>query len=129
MPSIFTKIIQGEIPAHFIYKDEKCVAFMDLNPINPGHVLLVPRIEVDLLWQLPADVYQHLWSVAQKLEPAIKKASGCIRVGVAVLGFDVPHTHIHLVPVNGGKELDFHKAKRAFDADLLSMKEKILAAL
>jgi len=129
MPTIFSKIIAGEIPGQIVYQDDKCAAFLDISPINPGHVLLVPKEEVDYLFDLPSDTYAYLWSVAPKLSAAIKTATGCTRVGVAVEGFAVPHAHIHLVPLNAGNELDPKRAKPADPADLASMRQKIVDAL
>jgi histidine triad (HIT) family protein len=130
MATLFTKILNGEIPGAFVYRDELCGAFMDIAPMNPGHVLLVPVKEVDLLWALDGATYAHLWEVARtKIEPALKQATGCPRVGVAVEGFAVPHAHIHMVPLWGLNELDPHRAKKASPEELKVMQEKILRAM
>lgn len=97
--SIFTKIIKGEIPCHKVYEDDLCIAFLDIHPQFPGHTLLVPKQQVDKLWDLPDDLYHHLWSVAKKIETRITEIINPPRVGVAVEGFGVPHVHIHLIPL------------------------------
>lgn len=127
--SIFTKIIRGEIPAHKIYEDESFLAFLDIRPINPGHTLVVPKQQIDYLFDLPNDVYTGLMAVCKKIEPAIRKASGAKRVGIAVEGFAIPHAHIHLVPINSGNELDSNRAKPASDETLAAMAEKIKSFL
>jgi len=129
MPTIFTKILAGEIPGQIIFEDEHCGAFLDINPWNVGHALIVPRMEVDYLFDLPSDVYAHLWSVAPKLAEAIKKATGCKRVGVAVEGFEVPHAHIHLIPLFSAKDYDPRMRAPANPADLAAMREKIVVEL
>jgi histidine triad (HIT) family protein len=104
-PSIFTKIINGQIPCHKIYEDEKVVAFLDLHPINPGHTLVVPKVQIDQLWDLPDEDYRYLWAAAKQLSLYIKKVLSVPRVGVMVEGFGVPHAHIHLVPIYHGNDL------------------------
>ena len=94
--SIFTKIIKGEIPSHTVYEDEHAIAFLDINPLSDGHVLVVPKQQIDSLWALPAEVYQHLWAVAQRIAHAMETELQPERVGVIVEGFDVPHAHIQL---------------------------------
>ena len=110
MASIFTKIIAGEIPSYKIYEDEYTFAFLDINPINLGHTLVVPKIEVDLFHEVPEPYYSAVFKLAKKLAPAIEKATGCIRVGTIIAGFDVPHFHYHLVPMHGAGDLDLKKA-------------------
>lgn len=129
MATIFSKIISGEIPAHVVWQDADAVAFMDVKPINPGHVLLVPRLEEDYVFDLPEPLYLKLWTVARRLQAAIKNATGCKRVGIAVEGFAVPHAHIHLVPLYAGNELDPNRAKPAGGDDLRNMRDKIVQAL
>ena len=127
--SIFTKIIKGEIPAHKIYEDENILAFLDIRPINPGHTLVVPKQEIDYLFDLPDNIYAGMMAVCKKIEPAIRKASGAKRVGIAVEGFAIQHAHIHLVPINSGNELDPNRAKQALDEELAAMAEKIKSFL
>lgn len=95
--SIFTKIIKGEIPSHKVYEDDRVIAFLDIHPQQPGHVLVVPKEQIDLLWDLPSDVYDNLWRTAQKIAVHMTEVIGK-RVGVHVEGIGVPHAHIHLVP-------------------------------
>ena len=97
--SIFTKIIRGEIPCHKIYEDDKTLAFLDIHPQMTGHTLLIPKQQIDQLWDLPEDLYQHLWDVAKKIEQRLIEIIKSPRVGVAVEGFGVPHAHIHLIPL------------------------------
>lgn len=129
MATKFTKIMEGEIAGFLVYKDDVCAAFLDVNPVNPGHVLVVPRAEVDVLWDLEEGIYNHLWTVCRKLEPAIKKATLAKRVGVAVEGFGVPHVHIHLVPLHAGNDLDPHRAKKATAEELRQMQGRILEGM
>lgn len=103
MPTIFTKIIQREIPAHIISENEHYIAFLDAFPIRKAHVLVCPKMPVDYLFDLPENIYQGLWDFAKKNAAAIKKAIHCKRVGVYVEGTEVPHAHIHLFPITGEK--------------------------
>jgi len=102
--SIFTKIIEGELPAHFVYKDKSVVAFMTNEPITRGHILVVPKMQVDHIWDLPDDDYQRLMSVAKLLGAHLREKLGAKRTIMAVEGFQVPHVHVHLIPANA--ELD-----------------------
>lgn len=103
--SIFTKIIRREIPCHKIYEDEKTFAFLDIHPSAPGHTLVVPKTQVDSLWELPDEDYEALWTASKLIAKHIHPLVGTARVGVMVVGFGVPHAHIHLVPINHGYEL------------------------
>lgn len=104
MPSIFTKIINGEIPAHKIYEDDKTLAFLDVNPTVEGHTLVIPKVEIDLLWDLPDEDYQALMSTTKKVAKHIGEVLTDKRVGVKVIGDEVPHAHIHLVPFSSLEE-------------------------
>jgi len=97
--SIFTKIIKGEIPCHKIYEDDKTFAFLDIHPQIAGHTLLVPKQQVDQVWDLPDDLYHYIWGVTKKIENRIMEVIKPPRVGVAIEGFGVPHVHIHIVPL------------------------------
>ena len=123
--SIFTKIIKGEIPAHKIYEDENFIAFLDIKPINPGHTLIVPKEPIDYLFDLPHNLYAEIFEICRKLEPGIRKSTNAVRVGMVVYGFDVPHAHIHLVPLYAGGELDFKLAKMADSRELAKIAELI----
>jgi histidine triad (HIT) family protein len=111
MSSIFTKIIQGEIPSYKIAENEFCYAFLDIQPLREGHTLVVPKLEVDYIFDLPGDVYNDLWSFAAEVSHAINASFKCNRVGVAVVGLEVPHAHIHLIPIDRVSDMDFSKPK------------------
>ena len=107
MATIFTKIINGDIPSYKIAEDENCYAFLDINPLKAGHTLLVPKSETDYLFDLNNESYQHLFSFAKKVAIALKAKVVCKRIAVVVLGFEVPHAHIHLIPIDNESEIDF----------------------
>ena len=98
MASIFTKIVNGEIPAYKIAEDENFLAFLDVMPLAKGHTLVIPKKEVDLIFDLDSEEYKNLWAFAQQVAKKVGKSIPCVRVGVAVVGLEVPHAHIHLVP-------------------------------
>jgi histidine triad (HIT) family protein len=113
MATIFTRIAAGEIPSYKVAESEDFYAFLDINPLAPGHTLVIPRkVEDDYIFNLDAKTYEGLWAFARKVAKAIKAAVPCKRVGVAVLGMEVPHTHIHLVPLQSEADLDFRKEKK-----------------
>ena len=107
--SIFSKIIKGEIPSHKIYEDDQVFAFLDIHPINPGHTLLIPKKQVDHLWDLEESKYHHIWDVAKQLAGHIQDTLEPKRVGVIVEGFGVPHAHIHLIPLIHGNDIKKHQ--------------------
>lgn len=107
MATIFSRIAAGEIPSYKVAEDEGHYAFLDINPVVPGHVLVIPRKEEDYLFNLPEDDYEALMRFARRVAKALEKAVPCKRVGVAVLGMEVPHTHIHLVPLNSEGDMNF----------------------
>lgn len=110
MATIFSKIAAGEIPSYRVAADDKYYAFLDINPVAPGHVLVIPRTENDYIFNLDSDDYQGLWKFARRVAKALEKAVPCKRVGIAVIGLEVPHAHIHLIPLNSEKDMDFsHK--------------------
>lgn len=111
MASIFSKIIVGEIPCYKIAENENCFAFLDINPLTEGHVLVVPKQEIDYLFDIDDPLYNELFIFSKKVATALRKTFSCERVGMAVLGFDVNHAHIHLVPMNKSADLDFSKEK------------------
>jgi histidine triad (HIT) family protein len=117
MPSVFTKIVKGEIPSYKVAEEENYYAFLDINPLVKGHTLVIPKKETDYLFALSEKEYEGLWLFARKVATAVEKAIPCKRVGVAVLGMEVPHVHIHLVPLNSEGDLDFKKTKLSFSAD------------
>jgi len=127
--SIFTKIIEGELPCYKLYEDDHTFSFITLDQIQLGHTLVVPKVEVDHFIDVPEPYYSAVFLVAKKLSKAIHKATGCKRVGTVILGWDVPHFHYHLIPMNGMSDIDFSKAKQRPEQDCKAMQEKIIANL
>lgn len=120
MATIFTKIAAGEIPSYKVAENEDYYAFLDIAPMALGHTLVIPKhVEDDYIFNLEDDVYTGLCAFARKVAIAVKAAVPCKRVGVAVLGMEVPHTHIHLVPLNKESDMDFRKEKLTIDASLM----------
>ncbi len=117
MASIFSKIVSGAIPAYKVAENEEFLAFLDVNPLVKGHVLVIPKTEVDYIFDLEDDVYLGLQAFAKKVALGIKKAIPCQRVGVAVMGLEVPHAHIHLVPMNSMQDLNFSRQKLKLTED------------
>jgi histidine triad (HIT) family protein len=115
MATIFTHIINGDIPGTFVWTDDVCVGFMSINPLQRGHVLVVPRTEVDHWIDLDADTAAHVFSVARTIGAAIDRAFSPERIGLLIAGFEVPHTHLHVVPVWGMNDLDFGNAAPTSD--------------
>ena len=112
MASIFTRIVNGEIPSYKIAETDKCYAFLDIAPLKEGHTLVIPKKEVDYIFDLDDETYAALTAFAKKVAEAIKEAIPCKRVGVAVLGMEVPHAHIHLVPLQTEGDLNFKNPKK-----------------
>lgn len=111
MSSIFTRIINGEIPSYKIAEDDNYFAFLDINPLAKGHTLVIPKKEVDYIFDLDEETYLGLQSFAKKVANAIEKVCKCERIGIAVIGLEIPHAHIHLVPINNIGDIDFSKPK------------------
>ena len=111
MPSIFTRIINREIPGYIVAENDHAIAFLDINPLNEGHTLVVPKKEVDKLFDLDEATYLKLQAFTHKVAKAIEKAIPCLRVGVAVVGLEVPHAHIHLIPLHSMSDIDFSRPK------------------
>lgn len=107
MASIFSKIVAGEIPCHKVAETEHCLAFLDVNPIVRGHVLCIPKQEIDCIWDIPDALFTELHLFSKHVARALKATVPCIKVGQAVVGIDVPHAHIHLVPLSQGSDLRF----------------------
>ena len=107
MSSIFTKIVNGEIPSYKIAEDENHLAFLDAMPLVEGHTLVIPKKEIDLIFDLESEEFKNLWAFAQQVAKKVGSAIPCLRVGIAVVGIEVPHAHIHLVPMNSMKDLNF----------------------
>ncbi|HKP97436.1 MAG TPA: HIT family protein [Fibrobacteria bacterium] len=125
MPSIFTRIIKGEIPCEKILEDADYFAFLDIRPVNPGHTLVVPKAEIDDLFEVADDVLRGAMPFAKRIAKALKRSVPCLRIGVMVAGFEVPHAHIHLIPIAGEGELSFSRARDARFEDLAAVAKKI----
>lgn len=129
MASIFTRIIQGEIPCHRIFEDEETIAFLDINPIQPGMTLVVPKKEIDSLYDLEEDLYTKVFLTVKKIAPAIQKATNAPRIGIVVEGFEIPHAHVKLIPIASGHDLNPEHAKETSPEELAAMAEKIKSFL
>src|SRR5437016_5023542 len=128
--TIFSKIIAGEIPSYKIAENEKFFAFLDIFPLREGHVLVVPKLEVDNLFDLPMDYLKNILEFAQPIAKAIEKSFDCDRCGLIVIGLDVPHAHIHLIPINSSNDLNFTQSKaKASGEALKKVQQKIVANL
>lgn len=128
--TIFSKIIAGEIPSFKIAEDEKFFAFLDIAPLVKGHVLVVPKIGIDQLFDLPNDYLAEMLVFAKPIAHAIEKAFDCKRCGISVIGLEVPHAHMHLVPINSSNDLNFARAKLAVPKEeLKEVQERILAEI
>ena len=117
MASIFSKIASGEIPSYKVAETDRYFAFLDINPVAPGHTLVIPKNETDYLFDIADDEYAGLTLFAKRVAEAMKKALPCKRIGVAVMGMEVPHAHIHLIPLNTEADMDFRKEKLSLPAD------------
>lgn len=128
MATLFTKIIDGEIPGRFVYRDDVCVAFLTIAPMRPGHTLVVPRVEVDHWLDLDVDVAAHLMRVAHKIGRAQVEAFAPERVGLIIAGLEVPHTHLHVVPIRSEADLDFANADHSASTESLDAAADALRA-
>ena len=130
MATIFTRIAQGEIPSYKVAENEDYYAFLDISPLAQGHTLVIPKkVEDDYIFHLDEATYAGLWAFARKVATALKAAVPCQRVGVAVLGMEVPHTHIHLIPLQTEGDMDFRKPKLQLDpAEMQDIASRIFAA-
>lgn len=124
---LFCKIIKGEVPSYKIWEDENFFAFLNINPINPGHIILVPKKHLNYIFDLEESLYSEIFKTAKKLSEPLKKATGAKRIALAIEGFVIPHIHIHLVPVNKVNDLDPNRARKASPEELSKMAEKIKA--
>ncbi len=130
MSSIFTKIVNGEIPCYKVAEDENYFAFLDIGPVAKGHTLVIPKKEVDYIFDLDEKTLSGLTLFAQKVAKGIEKVVPCKRVGVAVLGLEVPHAHIHLIPLNSEADVDFKKAKLQLPKEeMVELAQKIQSAI
>jgi histidine triad (HIT) family protein len=130
MSTIFTRIINGEIPSYKIAEDENYFAFLDINPLSEGHSLIVPKKETDYIFDLDNELLAGMMVFAKKVAKAIDKSIPCKRVGMVVIGLEVPHAHIHLIPINGIHDIEFSRAKLKLSRErFIEIAEKIKAAL
>ena len=128
--TIFSKIIAGQIPSYKIAENEKFFAFLDIFPLREGHVLVVPKVEADNLFDLPSDYLGELLLFAQPIAKAIEKSFDCNRCGISVIGLEVPHAHVHLIPINSANDLNFTQPKlKLSEKELKQVQEKIIANL
>ncbi|HOW58242.1 MAG TPA: HIT family protein [Candidatus Omnitrophota bacterium] len=125
MPTLFTRIINGEIPAHKILENDRYLAFLDIRPVNPGHTLVIPKQEIDYLFDMNDELLKGLIVFSKKVARAIHKTVPCKKVGVMVAGIEVPHAHVHLIPINGVSDLNFARAKDTSAEELAAMASKI----
>ncbi len=129
MSSIFTRIIKGEIPCHKVGEDERFLAFLDINPVRQGHSLVIPKVEVDRFFDLPDEVLAGIMPFAKGVARRIGAVVPCNRVGLSVVGLEVPHAHVHLIPIDGLYDMDFSKPKlRMSNEELASLAERIRQA-
>lgn len=117
MATVFTKIINGEFPGAFVWRDDVCVSFLSINPISRGHALVIPIVEVDEWTDLPAETAAHLMTVAHHVGRAQKAAFAPVRIGQIIAGFEVPHAHVHVIAINGMNDLDFANAAATVDRE------------
>ncbi len=130
MPSIFTKIINREIPGYIVAEDDRFIAFLDVMPLVEGHTLIVPKKEVDYIFDLDETTLGDMMVFAKKVAVALKKVIPCKRIGIAVIGLEVPHTHVHLVPMNSMGDINFTKPKLKLESELMeAIAEKVKAAI
>jgi histidine triad (HIT) family protein len=130
MSTIFSKILAGEIPSYCIHEDERYYAFLDINPLAEGHTLVIPKEETDYLFDLEDQLLSDMMVFAKKVAKAMDRTMQCKKVGVAVLGLEVPHAHIHLVPINNLHDIEFSRPKLKFtDQEFRATAEKIVAAI
>lgn len=128
MASIFSRIVSGEIPSYKVAEDENYYAFLDINPLQKGHTLVIPKKETDYIFDLSDDELSGMMIFAKKVAKAIGRTIPCLRVGVAVLGLDVPHAHIHLVPLHSGDDLNFCNSKKQFPVEEMKACAEAIAA-
>lgn len=127
MATLFSRIAAGEIPSYKVAETDRYFAFLDINPVQPGHVLVIPKNETDYIFDIEDDEYAGLQLFAKKVARALRRAVPCRKVGVAVIGLEVPHAHIHLVPMSKEGDLDFTKKTTLPDAEMKSIAEAIAA--
>jgi len=120
MASIFSRILNGEIPCYKVAETENCFAFLDINPLAKGHTLVIPKKEVDYIFDVQDDLYIDLMAFAKKVAQAVESVVPCERIGVTVIGLEVPHAHVHLIPINRLSDMDFSRPKLKLEAELMA---------
>jgi histidine triad (HIT) family protein len=129
MASVFTRIINGEIPCHRVAEDDRYLAFLDINPLKPGHTLVIPKVEVDQLFDLDEPTLSGIMPFAKEVARKIKAVVPCARIGVTVIGLEVPHAHIHLIPIDDMHDMEFSRPKLKMDTtELSALAERIRQA-
>jgi histidine triad (HIT) family protein len=126
---IFCKIINKEIPAQIVWENERFLAMLDIRPVNPGHLLIIPKTHIETIFEMPQPLYDELFETVKALSTPLQKAMSSIKVGVVVEGFGVPHAHVHLIPINHAHELDSSRAKSATDEELEEVAKEIKEAI
>ncbi|MCX6287052.1 MAG: HIT family protein [Bacteroidetes bacterium] len=130
MASIFTRIVNGDIPCYKIAEDENYLAFLDISPLQEGHTLVIPKKEINYIFDIDNELHAGLWNFAKKVAKAIEKVVPCQRIGITVIGLEVPHAHIHLIPLRTMYDMDFRKPKLKFTPEeLVAIAKKISEAL
>lgn len=120
MPSIFSKIVRNEIPSYKVYENKNFLAFLDINPLKKGHTLVIPKIEVDYIFDLKSKEYQELWNFAKLVAKGMKRVIKCERISIVVMGLEVPHAHIHLIPLDSMQDIDFSQPKLNLSTDQMN---------
>ena len=120
MSSIFSKIVSNEIPSYKVYENKNFLAFLDINPLKKGHTLVIPKIEVDYIFDLKSKEYQELWNFAKLVANGMKRVIKCERISIVVMGLEVPHAHIHLIPLDNMQDIDFSKPKLNLSSDQMN---------
>ena len=120
MSSIFSKIVSNEIPSYKVYENENFLAFLDINPLKKGHTLVIPKIEVDYIFDLELKEYQELWNFAKLVANGMKRVIKCERISIVVMGLEVPHAHIHLIPLDNMQDIDFSQPKLNLSSDQMN---------
>ena len=128
MPSIFTKIVRGEIPSYKVAEDDRFLAFLDVFPLREGHTLVIPKKEVDYLYDLDEATYNDLMAFSRKIALAIKEAVPCKRISMQVIGLEVPHAHVHLIPINNMHDCDFSREKAKFTKEQFEKTARAIAS-
>lgn len=127
MPTVFTKIINGEIPSYKIAEDENFYAFLDINPLKKGHTLVVPKMEEDYVFNLNDQTLQELMLFSKRVAKAMKEAIPCLRIGVSIIGLEVPHAHVHLIPIDHINDMSFNRPKLVLDSEIMKKIQESIA--